>query len=135
MNRRKGFTLLETLLALTVFVGAFGLVLQALGGAMRMTRISGEISKAVMWAQNKLDAVGIDTPIKVGREAGNFGRDYRFAMDISEFQPQDSEVKPSPGFPIQLYRVELIVSWGEPPFQRQEVFTTLKSRVRDGAFF
>jgi type II secretory pathway pseudopilin PulG len=135
MKRARGFTLLETLLALTVFVGSFALLLQSMGGAMRMTRISGEIAEATMWAQNTLDTLGLEKPLKAGRESGRFGDKYRYELEVREYIPIDSAIKPDPSFPVQLFRVELKVIWGQAPFVRSEVFTTLKSRTRDGSFF
>jgi general secretion pathway protein I len=121
----RGFTLIEVLLALSVFALSFGLILETLGGASRNVRVAGDIGKVALLAQNKLDAVGIDTPIKAGSSSGKLDEVYSYQLDISPYAPEDSTVPKS--VPVKLYLVELSVSWGKNAASRTEKFATLRS--------
>ena len=133
MKRPVGFTLIEVVLALSVFALGFGLILETLGGASRNVRVAGDIGKVALFAQNKLDLVGIDTPLKKGSTSGKFDDVYSYEMTITSIQPEDSTVPKT--VPVKLFRVDLAVSWGRGANLRTERFSTLRSmQVRPGQF-
>jgi general secretion pathway protein I len=130
-RRSRGFTLIEVVLALSVFALGFGLILETLGGASRNVRVAGDIGKVALLAQNQLDLVGIDAPLKKGTSSGKFDDIYSYQMTVTPFQPDDSTVPES--VPVKLFRVELAVSWGAGANARTERFSTLRSvQVRPG---
>ena len=132
-KRAGGFTLIEVVLALSVFALGFGLILETLGGASRNVRVAGDIGKVALFAQNKLDLVGIDSPLKKGVTSGKFDDVYSYEMTIAPAPPEDSTV-PDTG-PVKLFRVELAVTWGKGANLRTERFSTLRSmQVRPGQF-
>ena len=134
MKRSAGFTLIEVVLALSVFALGFGLILETLGGASRNVRVAGDIGKVALYAQNQLDLVGIDTPLKKGSTSGKFDDVYSYVMTITPAIPEDSTVPEST--PVKLFRVDLAVSWGRGANQRTERFSTLRSmQVRAGQAF
>lgn len=129
--RARGFTLIEVVLALSVFALGFGLILETLGGASRNVRVAGDIGKVALFAQNQLDLVGIDTPLKKGTTNGRFDDVYSYEMTVTPEMPEDSTV-PETGT-VKLFRVDLAVSWGRGANLRTERFSTLRSmqvRVR-----
>ena len=133
IKRAGGFTLIEVVLALSVFALGFGLILETLGGASRNVRVAGDIGKVALFAQNKLDLVGIDTPLKKGSTSGKFDDVYSYEMTITPAIPEDSTVPEST--PVKLFRVDFAVSWGRGANLRTERFSTLRSmQVRPGQF-
>jgi general secretion pathway protein I len=134
-SRSLGFTLLEVLLALVVFVLAFGLVLQTIGGGLRNARVAAEISQAALWAQSKLEGIGVVEKIEPRSESGRFDERFRYELRITPYQPTDSPTPTGNLTPVELYRVDLDVYWGRPGDERSERFTTLRARLREGAFF
>ena len=134
MKRSAGFTLIEVVLALSVFALGFGLILETLGGASRNVRVAGDIGKVALYAQNQLDLVGIDTPLKKGSTSGKFDDVYSYVMTITPAPPEDSTVPDST--PVKLFRVDLAVSWGRGANLRTERFSTLRSmQARAGQTF
>ncbi len=133
-GRSRGFTLIEVVLALSVFALGFGLILETLGGASRNVRVAGDIGKVALFAQNQLDLVGIDAPLKKGTSSGKFDDVYSYQMTITPFQPDDSTVPES--VQVKLFRVDLAVSWGRGANVRTERFSTLRSvQARPGQIF
>ena len=133
-KRSAGFTLIEVVLALSVFALGFGLILETLGGASRNVRVAGDIGKVALFAQNQLDLVGIDTPLKKGSTRGKFDDVYSYEMTITPALTDDSTVPEST--PVKLFRIDLAVSWGRGANQRTEHFSTLRSmQVRAGQIY
>ena len=133
-SRERGFTLLEVLVAFIVFVVIFGAVLDALGMAMRNTRRSAEVSEAALWAQSKLDAIGTIEELKEGSDSGEFNSHYRWQLDVSKQEVERTDGVSPDSFPVELYRVELVVSWGDRNRRREQNFVTLRSKLKEGQF-
>jgi general secretion pathway protein I len=131
---QRGFTLLEVLVAFIVFVLIFGAVLDALGMAMRNTRRSAEVSEAALWAQSKLDAIGTIEELDEGSDSGEFNRQYRWQLDVRKEQVQRSDGLATDTFPVELYRVDLTVSWGDANRHNEQHFITLRSKLKEGQF-
>lgn len=133
-RRQSGFTMLEVLVAFIVFVLIFGAVLEALGMAMRNTRRSSEVSVAALWAQSKLDAIGTIEELDEGSESGDFDEKYRWQLEVRKQEVERSDGLSADSFPVELYRVELVVSWGERGHENQQSFVTMRSMLKEGQF-
>lgn len=125
-SRQAGFTLIEVLAAFVIFALLFGVVLQILSTSMSNTRLSGDYTRAALWAQSKLDVIGLEQMIEPGVTQGRFDERFSWQMDVSEgFVFDDRGLDPE-ALPIALYHVELTVDWGEHR-RRQAVFETMRS--------
>jgi len=129
-GRSGGFTLLELLLAFMVFALSFATVLEILSGSMRNTVRARQFTEAALTAQSVMDQVGIEIPLENGHSASGVEGDYRWRLEIYEYEAPESEVS-GPDLAelaqIVLLRVDLEVSWGEPPRERSQRFSTLKA--------
>lgn len=134
-SRQRGFTLLEALLALSIFAISFALVLEALGRGLSNARVASQLSQAALWAQNRLDAIGVTEKLEPRTESGQFNREYRYEFKVEPYIPVDSPNAADTNFPVQLFRIELWVIWSVQGSERRERFVTIKSRLREGAFF
>lgn len=131
---QQGFTLLEVLVAFIVFVMIFGAVLDALGMAMRNTRRSAEVSEAALWAQSKLDAIGTIEELEEGSDSGRFDERYSWQLEVRKAEvPRTDGISPDT-FPVDLYRVELVVSWGDRNRRSEQRFVTMRSMLKEGQF-
>lgn len=133
-RQQGGFTLLEVLVAFIVFVLIFGAVLDALGMAMRNTRRSAEVSEAALWAQSKLDAIGTVDELEEGSDSGEFSQRYRWQLDVRKQEVERADGVSPDSFPVELYRVELVVSWGDRNRRSEQTFVTLRSKLKEGQF-
>jgi general secretion pathway protein I len=131
-SRARGFSLLEVLLALSMFALAFGLLMETIATAGRTVRVAGDVGHVALWAQNRLDQLGIAEPITVGSKTGSFDEVYSYTQTVSNYIPSDS-----PGIALsadELLRVELAVTWGRGEAARTERFTTLRVKTKEGRF-
>lgn len=127
-----GFTLLEVLAAFVIFVLVFGGILETLSMAGRNSRRSADITAAAQWAQSKLDAVGIESPLEPGGETGRFDSRFSYRLEISAFEPPVLEGAAQPAVAVDMFRIELVVSWEDGYREREQRFVTVRSRLKDG---
>ena len=138
MQRARGFTLIELIAAFVIFAIGFGILMQTLGGALHTTRQAAEYTQAALWAQSLLDIQGVGEPLKEGGRSGQFDDQYSYQLNISRYQPipvvsnnvvlqgGGGVAVTTPGG-IELYQVELVVSWGNQYLQHHARFVTLRS--------
>jgi len=119
----RGFSLLEVIAAILLLALAFAALLHVAGASLHLADQSGQISRADMWAQAKLDALGVTEPLVAGESDGDFGKDYRWHQRVAPWQddtlPADS--------PLALYRVDLDVRWGSKRHPHTLRYTTLRA--------
>lgn len=144
-----GFTLIETIAAFVLLALFVGVLMSSLGTAMRHTVWAEQQSMAAEWAQSKMDLVGIGEPIEEGSSRGRFDDDYRWEMDVVEYEPPrdpppaPTEAQLAAGYqPVEydpdslgmyLYRVDLRVLWGDARDERSAAFTTVRAYSPDQA--
>ena len=129
-RRNGGFTLIELLLAFMVFALSFAVVLEILSGSMRNTVRAREFTEAALTAQSVMDQVGIEIPLEAGYGTRGEDGDYRWSLEIYEYAGAENDMNAvdlAELTQIALLQVDLEVSWGEPPRDRAERFTTLKA--------
>ena len=134
---QRGFTLLEILAAFVIFALAFASVLQILSGSLRNTMRAADYTQAALWAQSKLDLVGIDPILEEGSDFGRFDDKYSWTLNIEPYLLGEEGEGGEAGteaedIGIDLFLVQLDVSWGEEPRRRTATFKTMRSKVSDG---
>lgn len=90
----RGFSLIEMVAAFLVFAIAIGVLMSVLTAAMRNTRMSADYTMAALWAQTKLDIVGVGIPVEEGHTSGRF--DDKYAWDLDIHKVDASAVEPPP---------------------------------------
>jgi len=135
-----GFTLIELVAAFVIFALAFGILLQILGGALHTTAQSADYTKAALWAQSLLDNQGIGEPLQEGNSSGRFDDRYSWQLNIVRYEPpQVTTTTPppittsnagglitTPVTPLDLFQLELVVSWGNQFLAHHARFTTVR---------
>src|SRR5690625_7652918 len=71
-RRHSGFTLIEIMVSLMVFALLFAVVLQILSTSVGNTRRSVDFTQAALWAQSRLDILGVVDIIEPGTTSGRF---------------------------------------------------------------
>ncbi|MEO7431338.1 MAG: type II secretion system protein [Dokdonella sp.] len=157
----RGFSLIEMIAAFLVFAIAMGVLMQVLATAMRATRQSSDYTMAALWAQSKLDTVGVGQRIEAGHSNGRFDDSYRWQLDIDQVDPSNVEPPPQtsvgvaninqpsnanvaaaaaaasagvpPPPPFDLYQIDLTVIWGADSALRSRSahFGTLRAQNPD----
>ena len=140
-NRQAGFSLIEMVAAFLVFAIAMGVLMEILATSIHSTRASNAYTMAALWAESKLDTIGVGAPIEAGSTSGRFDDGYSWQLDIQLIDPTSVEPPPqqyamaagntnqSAGIqqrmttsagnagaiqvqPFDLYQIDLTVFWG-----------------------
>ena len=122
-----GFTLIEVMAAFAIFAVIFAAVMQILSTALSNTRRSEHFTEAALWAQTKLDTVGLEGPLEPGVDSGEFNDTFDWEMDITEHIVVDDRGLDAEQMPVNLYRVTLTVHWREGDRERSAEFETLRA--------
>jgi general secretion pathway protein I len=130
-GRVRGFTLIEIVVAFSILALGLGIAMQIATGALRNARVAAQRTEAALYAQSLLDGAGVGERLEEGESHGDFGDDYRWTLivDKHEVELEGAGTGIDPGMtPIQLYRLELVVTWGRDREHEQEArFVTLRA--------
>ena len=111
MRTHRGFTLVELLVALTLFAVVGGTLLQLFQNGLRTARLAAAHTHAVFLARSKLTELQAYPALQPGALSGDFDDGYRWEAILAP--PSNIGVtEPSTG-PLQLLDLVLTISWGE----------------------
>ena len=128
-----GFSLIEIVAAFAILALGMGLCMEIATSAMRQSRQAAEYTQAALNAKSLLDTVGIAERLEEGSDSGEFDERYRWELSVI---PYESEVGAESGLDatasgVELYRLELLVTWQAGRGQREARFATLRALSPD----
>ena len=119
----RGFTLLEVLVAFSIFAVSMGLLFQIFNKGTRAAMLSDEYSRAIVIAQSRLAGIGIEDRLEVGEYHGNEDDTYRWTVTIQSHADSDSlESK----YGISQRVVKIVVSWNTGGKEHSVTLNTIK---------
>ena len=126
-RRQRGFTLIEMVAAFFIFALAFALLIGSASAGLRKVRRGSESTRAALYAQAKLDGLGVAEALEEGIENGRFDNDFRYGVEIRKTDPPPAPNGNVDQIPVDLYRIDLTVRWGERDRERSAHFATLRA--------
>lgn len=128
-SRGGGFTLLEVLLAFTIFAIALAVVLQIIASSTRATVRAKADTEMALMAQSVMETVGIDVPLESGVWSGSALDEYDWVLEISDLDPSVLADAPQLAELIgtRFYRIDLDIRWDNGRYVREEHFSTIRS--------
>jgi len=130
-KQSAGFTLIEILAAFLIFALSFAVIMQIMSSSMRNTRIAGDLTQAALYAQSKMDMLGIEAAVEEGSDSGEFDQRYRWDMRVEPYTIDDERGIDSERIPVDLYQVTLSVFWQNGGREESTDFTTLYAQDRN----
>ncbi len=118
MRARRGFTLLEVLVALAILGLAVVTVIQLFGQGLRLLKVAGDYQQAVLLADQKVREV---ETVREGIESGEEGV-FQWERRVT-IVPVSEELTIQSAVPVRLFRVSAEIQWNG---RRLEV-TTLRT--------
>jgi len=120
--RQRGFTLLEVLVAFTIFALSFAAILQIYGQRLQNAKMSGDYSVALGNAESLLARVGIEEQLTVGDQHGVFENGMQWRRVITAYGAADATALPT----VAPFRVDVTVSWGNTEPARRIRLSSLR---------
>ena len=105
--RIRGFSLLETLVALSVLAISLGVIYQIFGTSLRNIQYARDYSYAQMLAESKLSELGKGIPIVEGSYGGEIGTKYQWNVDV---EPAENLTANDSGV-VYAFRVKFKIAW------------------------
>ena len=133
---RGGFTLIEVVVAVAILGIALTVIIQLFAGGLRLARASKEYTRAVNYANAKMEEINSQQTLEEGITEGEFDETFHWRVTVNKVNllpvnlPEDkpSEVKP----PIQLFKVKMDVVWKPGSKERSASVETYRAlKVQD----
>lgn len=106
-DAQAGFTLLEVLVAFTVLALMLGALLPSFSTGLRSFDTAEAAVQAVLLAQSRIEAVGIETPMEEGEQRGTFEDGSEWVLRVRQVaitaEARDDEEYP---LPFETFEVE-----------------------------
>ena len=114
-RRVHGFSLLEVLVAFTLFAVAMGVLMQIFSRGVNGAVLADHYAKAAMYAESKLAAIGLEDALKEGTTSGKFDDNYTWQVTIKPYQDPAPREQMAIDFEkqyfAQLYEIETRVTF------------------------
>ena len=114
-RRERGFSLLEILVAFTLFAVAMGVLMQIFSRGVNGAMLADHYAKATMYAESRLAAIGLEETIKEGTTSGKFDDNYAWQVTVKPYQDPAPREQMAIDFEkqyfAQLYEIETKVTF------------------------
>lgn len=116
ITKNFGFTLLETLVALSILAISLGVAYQVFTTALNGTQLANDYAQASMYADSHLAQISKKVHLMVGESDGNYNDQFKWNLNIQPLVSTNSRkiIKES----TNSYQVVLNVSWRSSNKQR-----------------
>jgi len=128
--RQRGFSLLEILVAFSIFALSITLLLNIFSSGVRLAIIAEEYNVATMIAQSALEATGIETAWRTGELTGVIDDYYHWSVAVREAQ-MDLDLTDAEANAYTPLQITATVRWGEGQGAREVVLQSLRLIASD----
>ena len=130
-----GFSLIEVLVAFTLFAVAMGVLMQIFSRGVNGASLADRYARATMYAESRLAAVGVEEALKEGVTSGRFDDDFSWQVTIRPYQDPTPREQLSLDFEkqfhSQLYEIESRVTFAsDDQRERTVTLSTLQLALR-----
>ena len=106
-----GFTLLEVVVALTIFAVGILAIIELFSGSIRLSEGARDVSAAQVYVSQRMEeALQVPNPVP-GVERGAFGEKYRWETNTTLMPPEEES-------PYQEVRIRVFVRWDDGAQER-----------------
>jgi general secretion pathway protein I len=123
LTTERGFTLLEVLVAFSIFTVSLGIIFQIFSKGTRAVMLSDEYTQAVFIAQSRLASAGIEGDLDVGEYSGKENEIYSWTTTVRPYESTD-ELETT--YHLSEREIEVTVNWNSRGKERSIKLNTLR---------
>ncbi|MEX6500759.1 type IV pilus modification PilV family protein [Pseudomonas zhanjiangensis] len=129
MNRARGFTLLEVLVAFLILSLSMSVLMRIVSQSLNALSAAERHQVAVQLAESKLAEVlvGLDESSR-GKQQGRLDQRFRWQSEVEPYEFENQE--PGERYSVTPWLVRVSVSWGKRPGERVSLSTIRLLRPR-----
>lgn len=129
-RRNAGYTLIEVLVAFMILALALTVLLRIFSGGVRSVSVSSEYARAVLIAESRLAAAGIDGVLAPGETSGIDDDRYEWTRTVHEYTPSPDYKASVQNVPA--YFVTVSVAWPHGEGTRSIDISTIRLLRKEG---
>lgn len=104
----SGFTLIETLVAISILAISLVVILQLFSGGLKSSRLSDEYTRGIFHAREKMDEILLAGELTEGVISGKFDDGFRWRAEALHLDiPEAKDVK----LPFRAFNIKVDVMW------------------------
>jgi general secretion pathway protein I len=128
MRDRKGFTLIEVLVAVVLLGIGLTIILELFSGGLRSVRLSEEYTRAVWYGREKMEEMLVSRELSEGVTEGTFDPSYSWKIEVKKSNPLIGQGEEgTTTLPIELYQIIVTVTWPSGARQRSLEIESLRT--------
>ena len=105
---KKGFTLIETLVAISILAISLVVILQLFSGGLKSSKLSDEYTRGVYHAREKMDEILLAGELTEGVISGKYDDDFSWRAEALQLDiPEAKDVK----LPFRAFNIKVDVMW------------------------
>jgi len=122
----RGFTLMETLVALFIMIAAATMLYRGLASGLSAAGTADAQQMALIAARSRLAALGSEIPLEAGRYEGMADGGVSWVLDVTPYAAGDGDGQPAPP---QAFWATVTANWNDRTGRARSLhLTTLKLR-------
>jgi len=126
---KRGFTLIEVLVAMSILSVSLVVILQLFSGGLKSSRLSDEYTQGIFYAREKMDEIRLAEALTEGVISGKFEDGFTWR---AEAVPFGIGLGPDIELSIQAFNIMVDVSWMDGQKEKHFSISTIKLVKTDG---
>ena len=132
-ERRRGFTLVEVVVALLIFGLAFAVLARIVQTGVLQSVRAETMTTATLLARSQLARIGVDVPVAAGELEGDAGGGFRWRIVMRLAELEGDQDDPARDQVVLPHQVEVTVAWGEGTREQALTLTSLRLAAAEEA--
>ena len=126
LNKQKGFSLLEILIAFSILALSLGILLKIFSAGVNTAVVAEDYTAAVQIAEGLMAKTGVETALQAGQDSGMVNEKYHWLVEVSPFVFNPENIDTTTISAV-FFKVNVNVNWGDDNANNRQVkLTTLK---------